>query len=785
MQFIKPYFQLFFLILLTNCQSNKDVFVSPIGNNNNSGTKEMPVQTIEKAFEKALKIRESSNETITIHLMEGDYHLSKTLVITPDLNNISIIGEGEDKVKIKGSKVLNTNWKELNKNIWATNVSDKIDFNQLFINGEKQILARYPNFDEKSNYWQGYAEDVIAKERVATWENPIGGFVHVMHSGKWGDFHYEITGVDKNGEVTLKGGHQNNRPSPMHPKLRMVENIFEELDNEKEWYLDKEHNKLYVWKNENIDLSTSNVEVSILKHLIEIKGSEQNPVKNITIEGISIQHSKRTFMEEYHPLLRSDWTVYRGGAIFLDGTQNCSINNCEFTNLGGNVIFANGYNRNIEITGNHIHHCGASAVCFVGDSSAVRSPSFQYSEFVPAEKIDSIAGPANNLYPSECKVENNLIYEIGSIEKQVTGVQISMAMKIHVKNNSIYNVPRAGINVSEGTWGGHLIEYNDVFNTVLESSDHGAFNSWGRDRFWHPNRKVIDSLVHANPQMPYWDAMHTTTIRNNRFRCDHGWDIDLDDGSSNYHIYNNLCLKGGIKLRDGFYRVVKNNIMINNGFHPHVWFDNSEDVFSKNIMMTKHFPVRLRGWGKEIDYNFFPDSISLAKAHENNIDKNSLFGNPMFKSPENGDFTIKENSPAIKLGFKNFPMDNFGVQKAALKAIAMQPEIPELNIVTFQKAKNSTKEWLGVTLKNIETIEEQSAWGLHSTDGVIVIKIKNKSVLAASGIIDGDVIIKVEGEKIKNISELLIKYQENNWRDSLKLGIVRNQKEREVHVEFQ
>ena len=31
--------------------------------------------------------------------------------------------------------------------------------------------------------------------------------------------------------------------------------------------------------------------------------------------------------------------------------------------------------------------------------------------------------------------------------------------------------------------------------------------------------------------MPLWDAMHTTIIRNNRFRCDHGWDIDLDDGS--------------------------------------------------------------------------------------------------------------------------------------------------------------------------------------------------------------------------------------------------------------
>ena len=49
------------------------------------------------------------------------------------------------------------------------------------------------------------------------------------------------------------------------------------------------------------------------------------------------------------------------------------------------------------------------------------------------------------------------------------------------------------------------------------------------------------------------DAVRTTIIHNNRFRCDRGWDIDLDDGSSNYHIYNNLCLNGCIKIRVGFY----------------------------------------------------------------------------------------------------------------------------------------------------------------------------------------------------------------------------------------
>jgi hypothetical protein len=571
----------------------------------------------------------------------------------------------------------------------------------------------------------------------------------------------------------------------MHPKYRMVENIFEELDAEKEWYFDKENKKLYVWRDEKTDLRTATIEVSILKHLIELKGDEQDPVKNILIDGIRFQHAKPTFMEQYHPLLRSDWKIYRGGAIVLDGTENCSITNCEFTNLGGNVIFANGYNRNINITGNHIHHCGASAICFVGDSTSVRSPSFQYNEFVPAEKLDTVQGPANNLYPSGCRVEDNLIYKIGLIEKQVAGVEISMAMKIHVKNNSIYDVPRAGINVSEGTWGGHIIEYNDVFNTVLETGDHGSFNSWGRDRFWHPNWNTIDSLVRSNLHMPRWDAMHTTIIRNNRFRCDHGWDIDLDDGSSNYQIYNNLSLNGGIKLREGFYRAVENNIMINNGFHPHVWFSNSNDVFTRNIVMTKHFPIGLKGWGKLVDFNLFPDSVSLALARKNSTDANSLYGDPLFAHPEKGDFTVKENSPALRLGFKNFPMDNFGVQKPSLKAMAKQPDIPELNIPSFYAEKKSTKEWLGATLKNIETPEEQSAYGLHSREGIIVLNVKQGGTLAKSGIRDGDVIVEAEGEKVNNISGLLTSYQENLWHGSVRVMIIRNQKSMEVVIKSQ
>jgi len=776
---LNPKYNLLYLFLFVfySCTNqNNHIYVSPLGEKVNIGTKEAPYNTIEKALDKARLIK-GNNSTI-IHLLEGEYHLSSTLAIDSELSNISIVGDSADKVIIKGSKIIETKWEPFTDNILVSVVDESLDFSQLFINGEKQILARFPNYDENGGYWQGSSADAIDKERIAKWKYPVGGFVHAMHKGRWGGFHYEITSISKDGELNLIGGHQNNRPSAMHPKYRMVENVLEELDNEKEWYLDKENHKLYIWKSDISNLNELKVEVTVLKHLLEVKGTLEKPVKNVKISGVSFQHASRTFMEEYEPLLRSDWTIYRGGALFFQGTENVSITNCEFINLGGNVIFSSGYNRNMEITENHIHDCGASAISFVGDSSAVRSPSFQYNETVNIKEMDTVVGPKNDLYPSGCKVENNLIHRIGRVEKQVAGVQISMAMNIHVKNNSIYDVPRAGINVSEGTWGGHIIEFNDVFNTVLESSDHGSFNSWGRDRFWYPDRNTTKSLVQINPKMPLWDAMYTTIIRNNRFRCDHGWDIDLDDGSSNYKIYNNLCLNRGIKLREGYYRVVKNNIMVNNTFHPHVWFPNSHDIFKNNIVMISYKDIRLQGWGDEIDSNFFSNNTALKITQDKGVDQNSVAGDPLFVNPKEGNFEVMSNSEALKIGFKNFSMDKFGVQKPELKTIAKQPEIPTLDLNLKEIVRQTIKHWLNTKVKQIETLEEKSSYGTHDMSGVIVLEIDHKTTIPITSLLKkGDVLVALGKNRIKGLSHFLKLYKQQESLSSITLTIVRNQKE--------
>jgi PrtD family type I secretion system ABC transporter len=152
-------------------------------------------------------------------------------------------------------------------------------------------------------------------------------------------------------------------------------------------------------------------------------------VKNIELNGFVFKHAARTFMENKEPLLRSDWTVYRGGAVVFDGAEQCKITDCEFDQVGGNAIFINNYNRKIDIKGCHIHHVGANGIAFVGDPESVRSPLFRYGR-QDFGKIDRTPGPKTDNYPSECTVDDCLITMTGRDEKQTAPVHISMSHKI-------------------------------------------------------------------------------------------------------------------------------------------------------------------------------------------------------------------------------------------------------------------------------------------------------------------------------------------------------------------
>lgn len=732
-------------------------------------------QEITRALAQAQQLLASGNN-VEIRLSAGTYYLDETIKLANhSANQLNIVGSNSGQTVISGASKLSLNWKKYKGDVYQAKVALS-EMDQLFVATEPQVRARYPNYQADASVFNGYAVDAISPTRTQHWKNPTGGYVHALHKGRWGGMHYKIVGKNSDRTWDLAGGFQNNRPSSLHIKYRFVENIFEELDAPKEWFFDVARQSLYFYPDKLPISQATLVEVPKLAHLVEIVGSEQQTAKNITISNITFSHTKHTFMQTREPLLRSDWTIYRGGAITIEHADNIEIKGNTLVNLGGNAIAVNRFANNIRIHGNHISQIGAGAINFIGDPSAVRSPSFTYNDFVDLDEMDFDDGPKNNLYPTNSLVHNNLIHDIGRVEKQVAGVQISMAKAITISHNSIYRVPRAGINVSEGTWGGHLIEFNDVFNTVLETGDHGAFNAWGRDRFWHPKRDRMNEIYALHPQLYKKDAVATVTIRNNRFHSDYGWDIDLDDGSSNYDIYNNVMLAGGLKLREGFRRHAYNNIMINNTLHPHVWFENSQDEVKNNILLVSYKPVSSDHWGKEVDYNFFTTQSALDHARSFGLDKHSQFGDPMFVDAQKGDYRVLQTSKAIAVGFKNFDMDKFGVVTEHLKSLAQIPAFPDLFLDRSGDNTSKTYNILGAKVKSVETSGEQSALGIPEIAGVMVLSVELGSIMDKSGLKANDVIFYVYGkEKVVTVQDLLKSYQAGKWRKKMRLQISRNQ----------
>jgi len=354
-----------------------------------------------------------------------------------------------------------------------------------------------------------------------------------------------------------------------------------------------------------------------------------------------------------------------------------------------------------------------------------------------------------------------------------------MSSRISLRDLSIYDCARAGINIGDGCWGGHLIERCDVFDTVLETHDHGSFNSWGRDRYWASNhRGISEPQVNKNPKLPYLDAVETTVIRDSRWRCDHGWDIDLDDGSTNYDIYRNLLLAGGLKFREGFGRKAHNNIIVNNGLHPHVWFTRSQDSVTGNLLMKRHAEIGMpKGWASAFNRNFFTSPAVLDASKKQGGDADSIAIAPDFVDAAKGDFRLKDGSPALKAGFENFPMDQFGVKKPSLKAIAKTPAIPALESASEAPTADEPmpQYWLGALLHSLAG-EEFSAFGTAREDGgVQLAKIPQASPAAKAGLQENDLIQGVNGKKVTKTADLFSVLNQLG-DEPLKVAVIRNQK---------
>ncbi|WP_301705867.1 hypothetical protein [uncultured Parabacteroides sp.] len=148
-----------FFVTTLSIQAQQSIYVSPTGNDRNAGTKEAPLASLPAAIK---VIRTSTEQDITLFLQNGIYHLEQPLTFSPDIlagKKLRITASAQsDSVIISGNKKLSLQWKQGKQGLWEAQTEESFD--QLWIDGNPRILARYPNY-QKDTLFNGTAEDAL------------------------------------------------------------------------------------------------------------------------------------------------------------------------------------------------------------------------------------------------------------------------------------------------------------------------------------------------------------------------------------------------------------------------------------------------------------------------------------------------------------------------------------------------------------------------------------------------------------------------------------------------
>lgn len=466
---------------------------------------------------------------------------------------------GETPCLIGGKTISNftTHSGSILKSDLSTDDFNNVHLRQLIFQGNRQHLARYPNFDCKNPYGGGWAYAAgkripmyqnienearnvffLESEDRRHWNDPEEMEVFVFARYNWWNDIIPIKSVDKTtGRIELT----KNASYGIRPGDRFyIRNAFEELDSPGEWYFNKTEKVLYFWPPKHTNDAGDHISVIVptAKQILLVdQGTSDLVFSGLTFEGSE------------------------GTAIVLKDAIRCRVEGCTIKNVGntmGGAVGVNGGKDNV-IYGCDISHVGSTAISLVG-------------------------GDAKTLTPSGHVAENNYIHHVGVFYKQGVGLSIN-GVGQRAARNLIHDGPRFAC-----MFGGHnhLIEYNHVRHMNLETSDTGAFYCGGRDWLSARGTKVRGNFIHdiigyGKDYREKWVAPY------------HAWGIYLDDNSGGVDIIGNIllrCSRAGINLHNARDNRIENNIIVDGRYRQieaNGWTGGS-------TMWTRSFPSMVKGY---------------------------------------------------------------------------------------------------------------------------------------------------------------------------------------------
>ena len=713
-------------MLLTACNVKQDqltIYVAPSGDDRAEGSLKDPLESLSGARDRVKELREDGiSGSFTVYLREGYYLQHETFRLGlqdggEDSSIVTYAGyPGEEAVIGSGLPV--EGWKRADTQtdylpeaargkVWVADLPEGVQWFATLYNGEERLPCAMsdgsvaiapsgsgsgPGRPDPSQYME-YPDGLLRD-----YPNMSDVEIVIIPNIPWTMNILKLESVDEGKGIcktSLRASYALNQVSPgraIEPNL-WVQNAIDYLDEPGEWVVNTTERKLYYWPLVG-DRPGDNIRIPLLREVVfvggttDVMGPEDIPVKGIVFKDLTFMHADRDLWTLDDRGIQHDWLMEDKPDALLRfrGAEECRVENCRFTNSGGNAMRFDFHCRHMMATGNEISHLGQGGINFIG------------------------YGPGTKDVNNYNTITNNHIHHIGELYWHSHAIVLWQSGNNLVSNNFIHDVPRkaiclSGVRVSRMTrafreipedkkspreywktvrWReitgdveimevalpylhtrDNLVEDNEIRNAIYMLGDGAAINVSGAG---------LGNVIRNNLLYDMHNALSCSVIRTDDFQ-----DGSLYEKNIIYRCHlRGMCLKGDNDVLNNFFIDVgaadRKNRYVYSAETSGRWpFGDSRT--ERNIFVVNN-PVN-GFWkfvsdvnqlsGTSFDYNLFklPVDRSTYKdfvvMDEAGFNKNSRYADPMFRDPVHFDFSFLPGSPAEELGIEPISLDNVGL----------------------------------------------------------------------------------------------------------------------------
>ena len=662
------------------------LYVAPWGKGNGTTASRTPddpagpLDSLDTALNLAEQMRGGGMlQPIHIRLLAGNYCLSHPIGLRPTMSNITVEPFGDGEVLLSGGRRITGFEKTVFNGVpcFGAHVQDiedgKWKFTDLYVDGLRAEITHLPKegyfhmkdtenksgalFDP-SSFFTAELEDAKLFASLHAFEDCIVSFNHY-----WIDEHTPITSLDtETGRVNMT---YRSRFTIRPGQEYVIENAAEAFGGANEWYCDRAAGMVYyIPRDEKQTPESVEIWAPVTEKLIAVEGQPDNPVTGVHFRDLSLAYTRGdygsktgTLGDAQNEIFASDSQAVSNmdGVVSLRYARNCTFEDSRLFCIGHHGIHIGNGCRSVKIERCSVYDGGAGGVRICGGAW----------------------GAPEHTMTTGCAVTDCTITHVGRRYLSACGILVMHAAETDLIHNTIGDLYYTGISCG-WTWGyaKTVCRDNRIMNNHIYDLGKGRLSDMGGVYLLgsQPGTVVSGNKIHD-------------------IRCKEygGWALYTDEGSAGILLEGNLCYHTSSNAYHQHYgssNVVRNNIFADAGdallrvsrpeAHLDIIFENNV-LYSTGTPMLADFAQGFPGAHSlddggivsggnvffckgDVVYSSAAGLGTLADAQAHGMEEGSVIADPCFRDAENGDYTLRDDSPVFEMGFRRFDWDQAGAR---------------------------------------------------------------------------------------------------------------------------